>query len=363
MRIKIAAGVADSSQSSITFSKEVPFSVIAAVMSTLAGFLPAIRFEIESENPLPRPVTSTSDLTVYGANAKSALDSITTQPVVLPPPEFDASPEQPNAALPVVPGTSAQYFEYVEVPNAPIQGEFGSAVADAKTLALVPVEPTTAQKAAQAALATVKPEVLAKQVGEKIASVQELAAKLPPDNPLAQAIAAPTEAPKKRTRKAAGSSEVEHPADNREIAGSMPASPTAPDVSSSADIQESQQSLTLPAQPVAPPERKKMLSDEEMAQIRPRLTKYRNQILTNEGGMSTVLNFGNVEDQLKAFCKVFRPDKPIRAEWNFQDWLKLLEFFDDGVKNIGARGLVRYIQQGIGLVPNPDDGSEPRVRK
>jgi hypothetical protein len=365
MKIRIAATAAESTSSFIEIGSEVPFSIIAAVMQAVAESAAGAYVTVESgvSEPFASPRL---DPAMYGESAKLALDAITVPPIVRPV-------EQP--------ATAVQHVAYVEMPKELQPAPTFETPADAKYLTAVPVDPTmtvtgdpakdfppearliptAAQLAAQAALATVKPEVLAKESLEvkKFESISDLAKTLPSDNPLAQAMAAPAEALKKRTRKAAAEVQAD---------SAVPVQANPAPVSPSAVIPESQPSATLPAQPVAPPQRVSVLSKEESNLIRPRLAKYRNTILTGKraegfGGMETVLGGPNPEEQMRAFFQAFRSDKPNTKEWTYVDWLKAIDFMDDVVKVQGAYGLVRLIQQRVGLVPDPDDGSPAAVRK
>jgi hypothetical protein len=260
-----------------------------------------------------------------------ALDAITAQPVVIPNPV-------PSVVEPPA------YVDY----SVPITA------------------PTTAQKEAQDALAAVKPETLAVEAGEKtVKTVAELIATLPADNPLVQAAAA-VEAPKQRKRKQAGltlntpqqeAAPILQPAIvkaaddlGKAMAASMHATIAQAITETPAPTQANSAVPTqaLPAQPVEPPKVEKLLSPDEEKAIKERLAKYRNEILPT-GGMVPVDKVGGVEIQLRKFVGKFNVEKPSSKTWNYMDWLKFVDFLDDVTKTRGAAGLVKYMQQVIGI--------------
>jgi hypothetical protein len=266
---------------------------------------------------------------------------------------------------------------------------------------VVETTPTETQKAAREALGTVKLDTLAKAAGERLSdypnlpteyvaypTMAELAATLPSDNPLVIAATAEVKPPTQRKRKPAGitlntpeqeaeqvavnkklddiqatiagkplagSSAVEHSADNRATAGSIPAPPTI-SVSPSADIPQSQPAPTQvdSAKPVEPPKVEKLLNEEQEKEVRARLAKYRNEILPGKppagGNMVPIEGIGGVEIQLRTFVSKFNPAKPSSKQWDFIDWKRFLDFFDDVVKNEGATALVHHIQKAIGAI-------------
>jgi hypothetical protein len=106
----------------------------------------------------------------------------------------------------------------------------------------------------------------------------------------------------------------------------------------------------LPAQSVPPPTVQKLLNPAQEAEIRARMEKYRNEILPG-GGMVPIASIGGVEIQLRKFVGQFNSAKPSSKTWNYQDWLKFIDFLDDVAKTRGAAGLVKYIQQAtIGII-------------
>jgi uncharacterized protein YodC (DUF2158 family) len=374
----------------------------------------------------------------------TGLDTITTQPVVVPvttpsviePPqklwkEYEwkeiPNPQAIGVDSPAVPGKCMTFVPvephlWQDETDAPLWQDEIDALPKSSGTRVTPegyvdmtivssTEPSPAQKAAQDALTTVKPDVLTKASGEPLLppnaseilrakNVQELAATLPADHPLAQAAAEP---PKQRKRKqagitlntpaqeaeqaavnqklddlqaaiaggkqVAGSSTVEHSVDNREVAGPTPAPPTTPvkmgtvtttigmqitptfPMSPTTDIPQSQRPLTptLLPQPVTPPAVTKILTPEQETEIKTRLAVYRNSVLPN-GGMVPVASVGGVEIQLRKFVAKFNPDKPSSKTWDYQDWLKFVGFLDDKVNTLGAAGLVKYMQQTIGVI-------------
>jgi hypothetical protein len=216
-------------------------------------------------------------------------------------------------------------------------------------------------------------------------TMAELAATLPPDNPLVIAATAEVKPPTQRKRKPAGitlntpeqeaeqvavnkklddiqatiagkplagSSAVEHSADNRATAGSIPAPPTisVPEqVSPAVPIQ-----VDSAAKPVEPPKVEKLLNEEQEKEVRARLAKYRNEILPGKpptgGSMVPIEGIGGVEIQLRTFVSKFNPAKPSSKQWDFTDWKRFLDFFDDVVKHEGATALVHHIQKAIGAI-------------
>lgn len=291
---------------------------------------------ILDESELPEGLVTTP-LASVNPEAIRALDAITTQPVV-----------HPNQSSPVLEPPSSVSFPMSEI-----------------------MKPTEAQIAAQVALASVKPEVLAKASGENsvlgspqdrkdfvdalrqtetFKNIKDLAATLPADNPLAQA-AAP-EAPRQRKRKTAEDAVPVPPELLAKLTDPALQSPSNPagfkGVSPSADIPQSQPSTTLPARPVEPPKVEKKLKPEEEKEIRARLGKYRNEILP-AGKMEPIAEVGGVEVQLRTFVQKFYPDKPSSKTWDYADWAYLLNYFDETVKNSGAEGLVKAMQQKIGV--------------
>jgi hypothetical protein len=120
-------------------------------------------------------------------------------------------------------------------------------------------------------------------------------------------------------------------------------------MSASAVILESQQSPTLPAQPVQPPTVQKLLNPAQEAEIRSRMEKYRNEILPG-GGMVPIASIGGVEIQLRKFVGQFNPAKTSSKTWDYRDWIKFIDVFDNIVKASGASGLVNYIQKTIGII-------------
>jgi hypothetical protein len=291
---------------------------------------------ILDESELPEGLLTTP-LSSVNPEATRALDAITTQPVVLP------NPMPSVVEPPSVYGTSAELKEIMS-----------------DTL-------TPAQKAAQDALATVKPETLARESLEelrhpalaridnpagirgvndfndikKFENAAALIAALPPDNPLAQAVAPSPEAPRQRKRKPADEPQQVNPA--------VPEQVNPAPVSASADIPQSQGSMTLPAQPVEPPKVEKKLKPEEEKEIRARLGKYRNEILP-AGKMEPIAGVGGVEVQLRTFVQKFYPDKPSSKTWDYADWAYLLNYFDDMVNSSGPAGLVQAMQKKIGVI-------------
>jgi hypothetical protein len=265
-----------------------------------------------------------------------ALDTITAQPVVIPNPV-------PSVVEP-------PYVDYEVHITAP----------------------TTSQKAAQEVLDSIKSDVLAVEAGEKtVKTVAELIATLPADNPLVQA-AATVEAPKQRKRKQAGITlntptqeaqpsstpapilqpAIVKAADDmgKAMAASMHATIAQAITETPAPTQANSVVPTqaLPAQPVEPPKVEKLLSPDEEKAIKERLAKYRNEILPT-GGMVPVDKVGGVEIQLRKFVGKFNVEKPSSKTWNYTDWLKFVDFLDDVTKTRGAAGLVKYMQQVIGI--------------
>jgi hypothetical protein len=278
-----------------------------------------------------------------------ALDTITAQPVVVPNP----------APSIVEPPEYVQYVPKDPWPDKP-------AVAFLDTVAQKITETTPAQKEAQAALVAVKPETLAVEAGEKtVKTVAELIATLPADNPLVQA-AATVEAPKQRKRKQAGltlntpqqeAAPILQPAIvkaaddlGKAMAASMHATIAQAITETPAPTQANSAAPTqaLPAQPVEPPKVEKLLSPDEEKAIKERLAKYRNEILPT-GGMVPVDKIGGVEIQLRKFVGKFNAEKPSSKTWNYTDWLKFVDFLDDVTKVRGAAGLVKYMQEVIGI--------------
>ena len=232
-------------------------------------------------------------------------------------------------------------------------------------------EPTDAQKGAQEALAAVKPEILATAAGEHHATVADLAKALPPDNPLVQAVTAAAEAPKQRKRKpanevtlntpaqeaepkpvTAGSSVVEHPADNRATVGSSPTPPTTPVPAQVSPAVLAQVNSAVVAQPVQPAPVQKLLNEAEEKEVRDRLGKYRNEILPGKppagGAMVPTEGIGGVEIKLRSFVSKFNPNKPSSKTWNYGDWKLFLDYLDAQAAAIGAVGLVDLIDKKIG---------------
>lgn len=284
---------------------------------------------ILDESELPEGLVTTP-LNSVNSEASRALDAITTQPVVVPnptpsvvdPPVYDRDAMRKLQEQMAIDAQSDNRFVGTEMPPSP------------------------AQKAAQDALTAVKPETLAKASGEgyidaeqlrkteTFKDIKSLAATLPADNPLAQAVTLAPEAPKQRKRKAA-----------EELVPTQ-ANPTP--VSASADVPQSQPSTTLPAQPVEPPKVEKKLKPEEEKEIRARLGKYRNEILP-AGKMEPIAGVGGVEVQLRTFVQKFYPDKPSSKTWDYADWVYLLNYFDETIKNLGPAGLVEAMQKKIGV--------------
>jgi len=260
-----------------------------------------------------------------------ALDAITAQPVVVPNPV-------PSVVEPPQQTPGEKIFEYHDYRS--MAETFG---------------PTPAQKEAQTALAAVKPETLAVEAGEKtVKTVAELIATLPADNPLVQAAAA-VEAPKQRKRKQAGitlntpTQESQPPYVDLVAKATAPVTPAIAQAITETPAQTPATNLpTLPAQPVEPPKVEKLLSPDEEKAIKERLAKYRNEILPT-GGMVPVDKVGGVEIQLRKFVGKFNVEKPSSKTWNYTDWLKFVDFLDDVTKTRGAAGLVKYMQQVIGI--------------
>lgn len=314
---------------------------------------------ILDESELPEGLVTTP-LANVNPEAVRALDAITTQPVVHP----NSTPSIVVPSLPA-PSSTVTFVPDEKFFTPPVSFPLSEIT-----------KPTEAQLAAQAALASVKPETLAKASGENsvlgspqdrkdfvdavrqtetFKNIKDLAATLPANSPLAQAAAPTAEAPKQRKRKAA----EDMPASPEDVRKNLPMltdpalqSPSNPagikGVSASADIPQSQGSTTLPAQPVEPPKVEKKLKPEEEKEIRARLGKYRNEILP-AGKMEPIAEVGGVEVQLRTFVQKFYPDKPSSKTWDYADWAYLLNYFDETVKNSGAEGLVKAMQQKIGV--------------
>ena len=298
---------------------------------------------ILDESEVPERGQTTTPISTVTPEAARALDAITTQPVVLP---------NPTPSV-VEPPSISEYHDYRSTMEV--------------------FAPSAAQEAANAALTAIKPEVLATAAGEKIADVKELAAKLPANNPLVQAVA-PSEAPKQRKRKPAEAAPVAElmsveyvdPTKSEckeckcsfgvhlKTCGQFKDPHSTPEkanstVSAVADIPQSQPSATMPAQPVEPPKVTKLLTEEQEKEVRTRLSKYRNEILP-AGKMEPIVGVGGAEIQLRQFVQKFNSDKPSSKTWNYIDWLKFLDFLDDYVKVKGAPELVQYMQQKIGVI-------------
>lgn len=265
----------------------------------------------------------TTPISTVTPEAARALDAITIQPVVLPNP------------TPSV----------VEPPSSTLLPASGSTVIFKPDERFNELSP--AQKAAQDALAAVKPETLAVSAGEKFADVKELAAKLPADSPLVQALSPVLEAPKQRKRKPAEGTPALNSGNPLASYAKEIGVPVAP--VTSADIPQSQPSATMPAQPVEPPKVTKLLTEEQEKEVRTRLSKYRNEILP-AGKMEPIVGVGGAEIQLRQFVQKFNPDRPSSKTWDYTDWLIFLKFFDDYLKANGAPELVKYIQQKIGVI-------------
>jgi hypothetical protein len=299
--------------------------MIAQTRATRRMTLQFVGGGILDESELPSNSTSLTNNT--------ALDAITTQPVVLPN-SVPSVVEPPVVLFSTAP---------------PIIENWG--------------DPTLTQKAAQAVLVSVKPEVLASaadgrgmidaeklQKTETFKNIKDLAAALPADNPLVQAAA--IESPKQRKRKQVGLT-LNTPQQEAQPQEVTPA-PAQASTATPAPIQVAQTPVenlpvTLPAQPVQPPKIEKLLNPEEEKAIKERLAKYRNEILPT-GGMVPVDKIGGIEIQLRKFVGKFSIEKPSSKTWNYTDWLKFVDFLDDVTKTRGAAGLVKYMQQVIGIV-------------
>lgn len=228
-------------------------------------------------------------------------------------------------------------------------------------------EPSEAQKTAQLALTAVKPEVLATAAGERHATVADLAKTLPADNPLVQALT-PAEAPKQRKRKAANEVTLNTPAQeaaNAEvnkkvdaiaaaIAGG-PAVPPVPVITAPLIPAEAPVSSVVPtvvATPVQPVPVQKLLNETEEKEVRERLARYRNEILPGKppagGAMVPTEGIGGVEIKLRSFVSKFSQDKPSSKTWNYADWKLFLDYLDAQVGAVGAAGLVDLIERKIG---------------
>ena len=275
--------------------------------------------------------------TVKSTPASYGLDAIVTQPVVLPNPE-------PSVVAPPIEAQIGSYkdYEWREIPNTQAVGVDSPSV-PYKCVTLVPLEPTSTQKTAQAALGTVKPQTLANAANEAFVDMAALAATLPPEHPLSALVPA-AEPPKQRKRKAAGAVDTPTQAvtSPEEVRAALPM------------IQTPQQNLApaaptaLPAQAVEPPKVEKLLSPEQEKEIKERLAKYRNEILP-AGGMVPVDKIGGVEIQLRKYVAQFCSTKPSSKTWAYEDWKNFVGFFDNMVATVGADGLVRHIQQKIGI--------------
>lgn len=306
-----------------------------------------------------------------------ALDAITSQPVVLPnptpsivePPPYDQDVVQKLDHQLESDAQGNNRFEEMRHPAlASIENPAGlRGVNDFLAIKKYESEqPTPAQKDAQEALAAVKPETLAVASGEsfkRYVSVTDIAATLPKDNPLAQAAAPVAEPPKQRKRKQAGltlnTPEQESQPAVAQASAATPALITVETARAAVaqltgpaavPFQTPQQNLppTLPAQAVVVPPVEKLLNPEEEKAIKERLAKYRNEILPI-GGMVPVDQVGGVEIQLRKFVGKFNVEKPSSKTWNYADWLKFVDFLDDVAKTRGATGLVKYMQQVIGI--------------
>jgi hypothetical protein len=267
----------------------------------------------------------------------AGLDLITTQPVVLPNPEPSVV-EPPPFEGPLFPPEQVEAIgKALGLPNLK-QKDVVCIQQDA--------EPTPAQKDAQAALATVKPQALANAANEAFVDMAALAKTLPTDHPLAQ-IAAPAETPKRKRKQTA---DAQTPAENLPVSPSVviPESQPSPTLGTLTTTVAVQVTPTLPAQPVEPPKVEKLLTPEQEKEIKERLAKYRNEILP-AGGMVPVDQIGGVEIQLRKFVAQFNPAKPSSKTWDYMDWRRFVDFFDDVVKVNGPAALVQHIQQKIGI--------------
>ena len=258
-----------------------------------------------------------------------SLDDITTQPVVLPnsepsvvePPALD---EMRHPALASFENTTGL-----------------RSVNDFLAIKKYEVEPTPAQEAAQDALSSVKPQTLANAANEAFVDMAALAATLPPEHPLSALVPA-AEPPRQRKRKVGiVDTPTQAVASPEEVRAALPM------------IQTPQQNLApltvLPAQAVEPPKVEKLLNPEQEKEIKERLAKYRNEVLP-AGGMVPVDQIGGVESQLRKFVAQFNPAKPSSKTWDYMDWKKFVDFFDDLFKIEGPAALVHFIQQRIGIV-------------
>lgn len=304
--------------------------MIAQTRATRRMTLQFVGGGVLDESELPSNTTSLT-------NSNAALDAIITQPVVVP-----------NSTPSVVEPPALEEMRHPAL--ASFENPAGlRGVNDFLTIKKYEVEPTPAQKEAQAALASVKPEALVVAAGESFKTVADLAKSLPADNPLAQIAA--VEPPKQRKRKQAPQDapvpETAQDPQAAEFAKAAEALLAAAHAVISAPVQTPQQNL--PAQPVQPPVVEKLLNPEQEKEVKERLAKYRNEILPM-GGMVPVDKIGGVEVQLRTFVGKFNPEKKSSKLWNFQDWNKFLDFFDDIVKIHKAEGLVKYIQQAIGII-------------
>lgn len=279
----------------------------------------------------------------------SPLDAITAQPVVSPNPT-------PSVVEPPA----------FEVYDRDVVRKLEQQMAENAQGSNVFMPPSPAQKAAQDALAAVKPAILAAAAGENFKTVAELAATLPADNPLAQVVAPTVEPPKQRKRKQSGltlntpeqeaaNTEADKKID--EIAAAIAGGPALAQASSAAPAPTQvnvavplQVSSVLPAQPVQPPVVEKLLTPEQEKEIKERLAKYRNEILPGAGGMVPVDKIGGVEIQLRKYVAQFCPAKPSSKTWTYEDWKNFVGFFDNMVATIGAVGLVQHIQKAIGII-------------
>lgn len=211
---------------------------------------------------------------------------------------------------------------------------------------------TEVQKGAQEALAAVKPEVLATAAGEHHATVADLAKTLPADNPLAQAVTQPAEAPTHRKRKPANEVTLNTPAQEAQPVPapvvSAPIVPAAAPVSAVVPAAPAQ----VVAAPVQPAPVQKLLNEVEEKEVRERLGKYRNEILPGKppagGAMVPTEGIGGVEIKLRSFVSKFNPNKPSSKTWNYGDWKLFLDYLDAQVAAVGAVGLVDLIDRKIG---------------
>lgn len=245
---------------------------------------------------------------------------------------------------------------------------------------------TPEQQAAEEALRHVKPEVLATAAGEKptaeaalatpeikYKTVAELAATLPADNPLAQA-AAPAEAPKQRKRKPAsvtlntpdqeakpetiGAPTVTAPSTTQFTSTpslkpgdklEFPNGETAAVVSVSSPATMPGTPASLPAQAVKPPAVTKMMNEAEEKEVRERINRYRNETLPKEGKMVPTEGVGGIDIKFRLWVSKFGQmnNKPLSKTWNYADWKKFLDYMDEMVRNIGAEGLVKFIDAEV----------------